>query len=84
MLVSNASHCIALKARGHKFEFDHQFSAEIVPFKQSYIERNFRPPIIFRDIKELSIPGAVDAYVKRFQRRVVDISNTIQDNRIWE
>ncbi|KFY20881.1 hypothetical protein V491_03351 [Pseudogymnoascus sp. VKM F-3775] len=51
----------ALKARGHNFEIDHKFSAEIVPFKQAYIERNFSPPIIFRDIKELSIPGAVDA-----------------------
>lgn len=51
----------ALKARGHIFEFDHQFSAEIVPYKQAYIERNFSPPIIFRDIKELSIPGATHA-----------------------
>ncbi|KFY42226.1 hypothetical protein V495_04619 [Pseudogymnoascus sp. VKM F-4514 (FW-929)] len=51
----------ALKSRGHNFEIDHKFSAEIVPFKQAYIERNFSPPIIFRDIKELSIPGAVDA-----------------------
>lgn len=29
------------------------FSAEIVPFKQAYIERNFHPSIIFRDIREL-------------------------------
>lgn len=36
------------------FELDHLFSAEIVPFKQAYIERNFRPPIIFRDICELT------------------------------
>ncbi len=28
------------------------FSAEIVPFKQAYIERNFSPPVIFRDIRE--------------------------------
>jgi hypothetical protein len=46
---------------GLQFEFDHLFSAEIVPFKQAYIERNFAPPIIFRDIKELSIPGATTA-----------------------
>ncbi|KAI9793644.1 MAG: hypothetical protein M1816_007539 [Peltula sp. TS41687] len=32
---------------------EHQFSAEIVPFKQAYIERTFSPPIIFRDIREL-------------------------------
>ncbi|KAK5119245.1 hypothetical protein LTR85_007859 [Meristemomyces frigidus] len=30
----------------------HIFSAEIVPSKQAYIERNFAPPIIFRDITE--------------------------------
>ncbi|KAM3413686.1 hypothetical protein BST61_g10379 [Cercospora zeina] len=35
-------------------EINHLFSAEIVPFKQAYIERNFRPPIIFRDITELT------------------------------
>lgn len=29
------------------------FSAEIVPFKQAYIERNFHPPFIFRDLAEL-------------------------------
>lgn len=32
----------------------HEFSAEIVPFKQAYIERNFKPNILFRDIRELS------------------------------
>ncbi|KAI9733937.1 MAG: hypothetical protein M1834_002592 [Cirrosporium novae-zelandiae] len=36
------------------FEFEHLFSAEIEPFKQAYIERNFRPPILFRDIVELA------------------------------
>ncbi len=51
----------ALRDRGLNFEIDHQFSAEIVPYKQAYIERNFSPPIIFRDIKELSIPGATHA-----------------------
>jgi hypothetical protein len=43
------------------FGINHLFSAEIVPFKQAYIERNFQPPIIFRDIRELSIGGAVEA-----------------------
>ncbi|KAF2173847.1 hypothetical protein M409DRAFT_62084 [Zasmidium cellare ATCC 36951] len=35
------------------FEIEHLFSAELVPFKQAYIERNFSPPLIFRDITEL-------------------------------
>lgn len=49
-------------------EIEHLFSAEIVPFKQAYIERNFKPPIIFRDITELtqavkeSEPQATTAY----------------------
>lgn len=51
----------SLRARGLNFEMEHMFSAEIVPYKQAYIERNFNPPIIFRDIKELSIPGATEA-----------------------
>jgi hypothetical protein len=44
----------AIKARslGH-LEIEHVFSCEIEPFKQAYIERNFKPPILFRDIKEL-------------------------------
>ncbi|KAH7064622.1 hypothetical protein B0J12DRAFT_693058 [Macrophomina phaseolina] len=45
----------------------HVFSAEIVPKKQAYIERNFHPPIIFRDIRELTreeafISGATNVY----------------------
>jgi hypothetical protein len=36
-------------------EVEHAFSAEIVPYKQAYIERNFSPPIIFRDIRELVV-----------------------------
>ncbi|PLN84907.1 putative C-5 cytosine-specific DNA methylase [Aspergillus taichungensis] len=35
------------------FNFRHLFSAEIVPFKQAYIERNFHPRVIFRDVTEL-------------------------------
>lgn len=38
---------------GLDLRISHLFSCEIVPFKQAYIERNFRPPIIFRDILEL-------------------------------
>ncbi|RMZ06979.1 hypothetical protein D0860_05310 [Hortaea werneckii] len=43
----------ALKAQGLAgFDVEHVFSAEIVPHKQAYIERNFAPPRIFRDITE--------------------------------
>lgn len=35
------------------FKFEHVFSCEIEPFKQAYIERNFSPPILFRDVCEL-------------------------------
>ncbi|KAI7336939.1 hypothetical protein KC315_g2570 [Hortaea werneckii] len=43
----------ALKTRGLiGFDVEHVFSAEIVPHKQAYIERNFAPPRIFRDITE--------------------------------
>ncbi|KAK2762854.1 hypothetical protein FQN54_001029 [Arachnomyces sp. PD_36] len=47
---------------GEAFDIEHLFSAEIVPFKQAYIERNFHPPIIFRDVKELTQPKATTAY----------------------
>ncbi|KAI7332206.1 hypothetical protein KC315_g4751 [Hortaea werneckii] len=43
----------ALKTQGLAgFDVEHVFSAEIVPHKQAYIERNFAPPRIFRDITE--------------------------------
>ncbi|PYH96052.1 putative C-5 cytosine-specific DNA methylase [Aspergillus ellipticus CBS 707.79] len=45
-----------------RFEFRHLFSAEIVPFKQAYIERNFHPPFIFRDVAELKDRVAQTAY----------------------
>ena len=38
---------------GEKIEFEHVFSCEIVPFKQAYIERNFQPPLLFRNVVEL-------------------------------
>ncbi|OOF92487.1 hypothetical protein ASPCADRAFT_517877 [Aspergillus carbonarius ITEM 5010] len=44
------------------FEFKHLFSAEIVPFKQAYIERNFHPRFIFRDVEELKDRVAKTAY----------------------
>ncbi|OCL14046.1 hypothetical protein AOQ84DRAFT_331743 [Glonium stellatum] len=36
---------------------NHCFSAEIEPYKQAYIERNFHPNIIFRDIREFTNKG---------------------------
>lgn len=39
---------------------EHVFSCEIEPFKQAYIERNFHPPLLFRDVCEL---GNDTAYV---------------------
>ncbi|KAI5204620.1 hypothetical protein E4T38_04669 [Aureobasidium subglaciale] len=45
----------ALKSQGpSELLFDHLFSAEIVAWKQAYIERCFHPPIIFRDITEIT------------------------------
>jgi len=44
----------ALEAQeGIRLEVEHVFSCEIEPFKQAYIERNFHPPILFRDVCEL-------------------------------
>ncbi|KAK3724527.1 hypothetical protein LTR37_001151 [Vermiconidia calcicola] len=46
----------------------HVYSAEIEPFKQAYIERNFSPPLLFRDITEFveaikqDVPMATTAY----------------------
>ena len=38
---------------GVPFDVEHVFSCEIEPFKQAYIERNFHPPLLFRDVCEL-------------------------------
>ena len=43
-------------------EVEHVFSCEIEPFKQAYIERNFQPPLLFRDIRELGNIHASTAY----------------------
>ena len=47
---------------GMSLEVEHVFSCEIEPFKQAYIERNFKPPLLFRDVCEL---GDSHAYVIR-------------------
>ncbi|KAI0738504.1 hypothetical protein C8Q80DRAFT_1113269 [Daedaleopsis nitida] len=43
-------------------EYEHVFSCEIEPFKQAYIERNFQPPLLFRDVCELGDDEATTAY----------------------
>ena len=50
------------KLYGTRMPIDHVFSCEIEPFKQAYIERNFAPPILFRDIRELGGDEATTAY----------------------
>ncbi|KAK2750622.1 hypothetical protein FQN57_002693 [Myotisia sp. PD_48] len=47
---------------GKTFRLHHLFSAEIEPFKQSYIQRNFAPNIIFRDVNELVADEATTAF----------------------
>ena len=46
----------------HLIQIEHVFSCEIEPFKQAYIERNFQPPLLFRDIRELGNDQAYTAY----------------------
>ncbi|KAK3672165.1 hypothetical protein LTR78_007918 [Recurvomyces mirabilis] len=60
----------ALRESGEPpLNIEHVFSAEIVPYKQAYIERNFAPPVIFRDVTEFPVafqstgtPVATTAY----------------------
>ncbi|EFQ99013.1 DNA repair protein rad8 [Nannizzia gypsea CBS 118893] len=47
---------------GRTFRLHHLFSAEIDAFKQSYIQRNFSPEIIFRDVNELVAEEATTAF----------------------
>ncbi|EPS37854.1 hypothetical protein H072_8336 [Dactylellina haptotyla CBS 200.50] len=47
---------------GVDMEVEHVFSCEIEPWKQAYIERNFQPPILFRDVCELGEEYATTAY----------------------
>lgn len=72
----------------------HHFSAEIDPVKQVYIERNFAPPLLFRDVREFipddattattaygaieDIPGSLDVLVAGFVCK--DIS-TLNNNK---
>jgi len=47
---------------GVSFPVSHIFSSEVEPFKQAYIERNFAPPLLFRDVRELGHPQAHTAF----------------------
>ncbi|KAJ5628696.1 hypothetical protein N7490_010924 [Penicillium lividum] len=51
-----------LSTDGKRFRVEHAFSCEIVPFKQAYIERNFEPPLLFRDICQMGGVEAQTAY----------------------
>lgn len=55
-------------------EFEHVFSCEIEPFKQAYIERNFKPPLLFRDVCEL---GDTEAYVAMGFSALVGLSHFV-------
>lgn len=43
---------------GLDLRYEHVFSCEIVPYRQAYIERTCRPPLLFRDVQELQNPRA--------------------------
>jgi site-specific DNA-cytosine methylase len=45
---------------GTAFLIEHVFSAEIEPYKQAYIQRNFNPPLLFRDITEFVVSKESD------------------------
>ncbi|KZO91677.1 hypothetical protein CALVIDRAFT_567992 [Calocera viscosa TUFC12733] len=47
---------------GIRLRTNHIFSCEIVDYKQAYIERNFQPKILFRDVCELGNEMASTAY----------------------
>lgn len=52
----------ALATRGETpLRVEHHFSAEIDATKQAYIERNFHPPILFRDVRLLGNEDATTA-----------------------
>jgi hypothetical protein len=60
LLALNLARRCILAQHGISLDVEHVFSCEIEPFKQAYIERNFHPPLLFRDVCEL---GDGEAYV---------------------
>jgi len=69
------SDCIRSKESNLVLKFEHVFSAEIVAYKQAYIERNFHPPIIFRDITEIT--GSTDGKATTAYGARVDIPDNV-------
>ena len=61
-MITRAFETINADSGGEKFAVEHVFSCEIEPYKQAYIERNFAPPLLFRDIRELGNRKAHTAY----------------------
>ncbi|KAF2447106.1 hypothetical protein P171DRAFT_409502 [Karstenula rhodostoma CBS 690.94] len=75
-------------------KFRHLFSAEIEPFKQAFIERNWAPELLFRDIREFiaeeattattaygaveTIPDGVDILVAGFSCKNLSRQNNYQ------
>jgi hypothetical protein len=47
----------------------HHFSAEIDSTKQAYIERNFHPPFLFTDVRQLGDEDATTATTAHEQKR---------------
>jgi site-specific DNA-cytosine methylase len=75
-MIQNALKLVAAKTStttpgDDELRVAHVFSCEIEPFKQAFIERNYRPPILFRDIRELGMDQAFTAY-----GALVDVPNT--------
>lgn len=54
-------------------DIEHRFSAEIVVWKQSFIENNFHPQIIFRDIREMA--AGKQASVYQFLDKIVMLTS---------
>ena len=52
----------AKKKHGVSIGVESVFSCEIEEYKQAYIERNFAPPILFRDAEQLQFDIATTAY----------------------
>ena len=62
MLALDVIYQALREQHGVALNVEHAFSCEIEPFKQAYIERNFAPPTLFRDIRELDGEQATTAY----------------------
>ncbi|TFY81373.1 hypothetical protein EWM64_g2645 [Hericium alpestre] len=62
LLALNLIRRAMMDQSGLDLDIEHVFSCEIVPYKQAYIERNFRPPLLFRDVCELGDDEAHTAY----------------------